>query len=67
MLPMNEKVLKYVPKRLKPYVVGCDHDSDGYWVWFDDNVVNTLYDGATAHEDTIAELKQALKNCVVTL
>ncbi len=67
MLPMNEKILKYVPRRLKPHVVGCDHDSDGYWVWFDGNVMNTLYDGATVHEDTIAELKQTLKDCVVTL
>ena len=66
-LPINEKILKYVPIRLKPHVVGCDHDSDGYWIWFDDKVENTLYDGATIHEDTIAEVKQVFKYCVVTL
>ena len=66
-LPINEKILKYVPIRLKSHVVGCEHDSDGYWIWFDDSVVNSLYDGSTVHEDTINDLKQTLKCCVVAL
>ena len=60
-LPQNKKVLQYVPQRLRPHVVGCDHDSDGYWVWFDDQIINPLYESATISEDTVAALKSTLK------
>jgi len=60
-LPQNKKVLKYIPHRLRPHVVGCDHDSDGYWVWFDDQIINPLYESATISEDTVAALKATLK------
>lgn len=46
-LPQNKKVLQYITQRLRPHVVGCDHDGDGYWVWFDDQIVNPLYESAT--------------------
>ena len=60
-LPQNKKVLQYVPQRLRSHVVGCDHDSDGYWVWFDDQIINPLYESATINEDTVAALKATLK------
>ena len=65
-LPMNVSILKYVPKRLKPYVVGCDHDSDGYWIWFSESVFNTRNESSTVHEDNIADTRKTLKDCVVT-
>lgn len=61
----DQKVLQYVPQRLRPHVEGCNHDSDGYWVYFDNFVWNTLYDGASVCEDTIKELKETLKCCKV--
>ena len=57
----DQKVLQYVPQRLRPHVVGCAHDSAGYWVWFDDQIINPLYESATVSEDTVAALKATLK------
>lgn len=64
-LPQNKKVLQYVPQHLRPHVVGCTHDSDGYWIWFDDQIVNPLYESATVSEDTVAALKATLKEIKV--
>lgn len=61
----DQKVLQYVPQRLRAHVVGCAHDSDGYWVWFDDQIVNPLYESATVSEDTVAALKATLKEIKV--
>ena len=64
-LPQNKKVLQYVPQRLRPHVMGCAHDSDGYWVWFDDQIINPLYESTTISEDTVAALKATLKEIKV--
>ena len=62
----DQKIMAYIPKRLKKlHVQSCFHDSDGYWVYFDNFVWNTLYDGASVCEDTIKELKETLKCCKV--
>ena len=64
----SEKLMRYVPKKLRPHVMDAYHDCDGYWVEFDD-LVDVKYDPfqtcATIHEDTIRELRYRLGQCVL--
>lgn len=64
----SEELMRYVPKRLRPHVTDAYHDSDGYWIGFDD-AVDTKYDPymycGTIHEDTIREVRARLAQCVV--
>lgn len=64
----KDGLIRYIPKRLRSHVTDAFHDSDGYWVWFDD-AVDTKYDPfmpcGTIHEDTILEVRARLSHCVV--
>jgi hypothetical protein len=64
----SEKLMRYVPKKLRAHVTDAYHDSDGYWINFDDSV-DTKYDPfmncGTIHEDTIREVRERLAQCVI--
>ena len=57
------RIWKYIPARMQAFVDGVGIDSDGYWIWLDEDHV--AYDGGedcrTIHEYTIADLKAAIK------
>lgn len=65
---INDNIMRYVPKRLRPHVTDAFRDSDGYWIWFDCRV-DTKYDPfmscGTIHEDTINQVRYRLSQCVV--
>ena len=56
-------IWKYIPQKKKEYVTDAFSNSDGYWIWLDEEHV--AYDGAEdcgmIHEFTIADLKDAIK------
>ena len=56
-------IWKYIPKSKLSGVTNAFSDSDGYWVWLDEDHV--AYDGGEdcgmIHEYTIADLKAAIK------
>ena len=65
---ISPELRKHIPPKLLPHVTEAFKDSDGYWIWFDDNV-DTKYDPCqpcgTIHEDTIGAVKSALRKCVI--
>lgn len=59
---MNNRVIKYIPKRVLPLIVDCYKDDDGYWAtcvkgW---HFANTGCH--TAHGETIAEFKDDIRS-----
>lgn len=54
---------KYITASKQAFVTNAFSDSDGYWIWLDEDHV--AYDGADdcgqIHEYTIADLKDAIK------
>lgn len=58
-----KNIWKYIPQNVMEGVQNAFSDSDGYWVWLEENWV--AYDGAPdcgqIHEYTIAGLKEAIK------
>lgn len=57
---MDNKLLKYVPKRLKNSIQDIYKDDDGYWAIFKNGHENPD-GGNTANGETIQELKEAMK------
>lgn len=57
-----KNIWKYIPRSVSG-VTNAFSDSDGYWVWLDEDHV--AYDGGEdcgiIHEYTIADLKEAIK------
>lgn len=55
---------KYIPQKTLSGVTNAFSDSDGYWIWLDENYV--AYDGGPdcgiIHEYTITDLKAAIKS-----
>lgn len=56
-------IWKYIPQKKKECVTNAFSDSDGYWIWLDEEHV--AYDGGEdcgiIHEFTIVDLKDAIK------
>ncbi len=54
---------RYIPEKLREGVTEAIVDSDGYWIWLDENHV--AYDGGAdcgmIHEYNIADLRKAIK------
>jgi len=63
---VSKDIWKYIPKKYYPAVTNAFADSDGYWVWLDnENGGWRAYDGdedcGMIHEYTIEDLKNAIK------
>ena len=61
-----KNIWKYIPSSLSEAVTNAFSDSDGYWVWLDNEEGGwRAYDGdedcGIIHEYTIADLKAAIK------
>ena len=59
-------VWKYIPAKFRETVTNAFADSDGYWIWLDQEEGGWVaYDGAEdcgmIHEYTVADLKEAIK------
>lgn len=58
-----QDIWKYIPESKKAFVTDAIADSEGYWIWLDEDHV--AYDGGedcgTIHEYTIADLRNAIK------
>jgi len=59
------RILRYVPTRLLPFVEGAYRDGDGIWVDGGDRFFDPGTDTHTVHVDTIAELKDDLRDVIV--
>jgi F0F1-type ATP synthase beta subunit len=55
---MDMHLLRYIPKKIRPHVEDVFRDSDGIWVWGDDNFFDPSTGSHTVHVDTIAELRR---------
>ena len=53
----DEKIMKYVPKRLVGAIREAYHDSDGYWIMLEDDYMDTHMNG-----ETINQLREDLQN-----
>lgn len=58
----DERIMKYVPKRLKEAVREAYHDSDGYWICLTDDYEDTHMNTHVIHGETIQQLREDLKN-----
>ena len=58
----DEKIMKYVPKRLVNAVKQAFHDSDGYWIFLEDDYMDTHMNTHVIHGYTINELREDLQN-----
>lgn len=61
MLPMNAAIYRYIPASIRLFVVGCDRDSDGIWVWGNERFYDPSSGTHTVHVDTVAELRSNLR------
>lgn len=58
----DEKIMKYVPKRLVGAIREAYHDSDGYWIHLEDDYMDTHMNAHVIHGYTINELREDLQN-----
>lgn len=58
----SEKIMRYIPKRLKCAIREAYHDSDGYWIMLNENYLDVNWGTHVIHEDTINELRRELQN-----
>ena len=56
----SKNIWKYIPQKYWGCVTDAFSDSDGYWIFLDEN--HKCYDGRIIHEHTIAYLKDAIKS-----
>ena len=62
---MDNKLLKYIPKKLHPAIADIFHDEDGYWIFLKQGYhVKDYYADGTIHEDTIKELRRVAVNYI---
>ena len=62
-VPDRWKLWNYIPKSKHAFIDDVHADSDGYWIWLDEDHV--AYDGGEdcriIHEYTLADLREAAK------
>lgn len=58
----DEKIMKYVPKRLIGAIREAYQDSDGYWIHLEDDYMDTHMNAHVIHGYTINELREDLRN-----
>lgn len=58
----DEKIMKYVPKRLIGAIREAYQDSDGYWIILKDDYMDTHMNAHVIHGYTINELREDLRN-----
>lgn len=58
----DEKIMRYVPKRLKNAVSKAYRDSDGYWIFFKEGYEDTHMNSRTVHGYTIPEIIADMRN-----
>lgn len=59
---MDNKLLKYIPKKFIPAIKDIYHDEDGYWIYLNENYhVRYYFAEFTIHEDTIKELIRVVR------
>lgn len=58
----DEKIMKYVPKRLVGAIREAYHDSDGYWIMLEDDYMDTHMNAHVIHGETINQLREDLQN-----
>lgn len=62
---MDDKLLRYIPKKLRPAIKDIYHDEDGYWIYLNEAYhVRNYYADYTIHEDTIKELLRVVRNYI---
>ena len=59
---MDERVMKYIPKKILPHIVDCSKDSDGYWAGCERGWHFAATDCHTAHGNTVAEFKADIRS-----
>ena len=65
---MNEKLFNQIAKKYQPAVKDIYHDEDGYWLELDpkgEYILEGYYCDYSIHEDTMKEVKQVLRECLV--
>lgn len=67
---MNEKLFNQIAKKYQPAIKDIYHDEDGYWCVLscEGEYILDGYDSEyTIHEDTMREVKQILRECLVKI
>lgn len=63
--PLKHDITYYIPKKLLPYFDGYEHESNGYWIYFTDNVTFASTETSMVHESTIRECREAMRDYVI--
>lgn len=61
---MDEKLMRYIPKRIQPHITDAYKDDDGYWAVCERGWRFANTDCHTAHGNTVAEFKEDILSIV---
>ena len=61
---MDERLMKYIPKKIQPHIIECESDSDGYWAICETGWHFVSTGCHTAHGYTIAEFRSDVARLV---
>ena len=61
---MDQRIMRYVPKQKRAAVRDCYRDEDGYWICLNAGWVAGPDGCRTIHEDSIRDLREAIKGIV---
>jgi len=58
---IDPTVMRYIPKKVQPYIMCAEKDIDGYWAYCVPGAKFIATDCHTAHGETVAEFKNDVR------